>query len=214
MPRAAAAVTTRSQAASKIRVGPSFCQNAISNSRPGARPRTSRLMITRSPIVSIMGHAGPVLASRRRSIADSTTGPSRRNHCRLPAQAHREIPPARIRRNLRSWCPIPFPKRPNALMASLAWISSNGTTSLTSSSTSWYNRLTPRSPSLARRTMPASRSDIDERTRSADVSSASSSRPRDGSPSEIAIRADVSITINPELRNRHIRESLPGCGYR
>src|ERR1039458_8122727 len=65
MPRAAAAVTTRSQAASKIRVGPSFCQNAISNSRPGARPRTSRLMITRSPIVFIMGHAGPVSASRR-----------------------------------------------------------------------------------------------------------------------------------------------------
>src|ERR1019366_5245411 len=65
MPRAAAAVTTRSQAASKIREGPSFCQNAISNSRPGARPRTSRLMITRSPIVSIMGHAGPVSAAGR-----------------------------------------------------------------------------------------------------------------------------------------------------
>jgi len=48
MPLAAAAVTTRSQAASKIRLGPKACQKAISNSRPGARPRTNRVMITRS----------------------------------------------------------------------------------------------------------------------------------------------------------------------
>src|ERR1017187_5100339 len=107
-------------------------------------------------------------------------------------------------------CPIPFPKRPNAVMASLAWISSNGTTSLTSSSTSWYKKLTALSPRRARKTMPASRSDIEERTRSTSVSSASSSRSRDGSPSAIAISADVSIIINPESRKHRIRESPPG----
>ena len=37
---------------------------------------------------------------------------------------------------------------------------------ITRSSTSWYNKPTALSPSRARRTMPASRSDIDERTRS------------------------------------------------
>ena len=54
MPCAAAAVTTNSQAASKIRFGPNACQKAISNSRPGARPRTNRVMITRSRITSII----------------------------------------------------------------------------------------------------------------------------------------------------------------
>ena len=54
MPRAEAAVTTRSQAASKIRLGPKACQKAISNSRPGARPRTSRVMTTRSGISFIV----------------------------------------------------------------------------------------------------------------------------------------------------------------
>ncbi len=46
----AAAVTTRSQAASRIRLGPIACQKAMSNSRPGARPRSNRVMITRSRI--------------------------------------------------------------------------------------------------------------------------------------------------------------------
>jgi hypothetical protein len=54
MPRTAAAVTTRSQAASKIRVGPAACQKAMSNSRPGGRPRTRRVMMTGSGIGSIV----------------------------------------------------------------------------------------------------------------------------------------------------------------
>ena len=58
MPRAAAAVTTKSQAAARILVGPSFCQNAMSNSRPGARPRTSLLMMTRSAIPSVSAILG------------------------------------------------------------------------------------------------------------------------------------------------------------
>jgi len=48
MPFAEAAVTTRSHAASRIRLGPSACQNFTSKSRPGARPRTRPSITTRS----------------------------------------------------------------------------------------------------------------------------------------------------------------------
>lgn len=50
MPLAEAAVTTRYQAASKIRLDPAACQNSTSKSRPGARPRVNLSIMTRSAI--------------------------------------------------------------------------------------------------------------------------------------------------------------------
>src|SRR5260370_36370564 len=68
MPLTAAAVRTRSHPFSKVRLGPSACQKAISNSRPGARPRTSRVMIRRSAMESIIRRSVPPWAFNNRPM--------------------------------------------------------------------------------------------------------------------------------------------------
>jgi len=94
---------------------------------------------------------------------------------------------------------MPFPKRPNAAMANrrldfVEWdhFLRQFVHELVQQADRALGPIAREGP------LPASSSDTDERTRSVAVSSASSSRFRDGSPSEIATSADVSITISPE----------------
>src|ERR1700677_3155400 len=91
---------------------------------------------------------------------------------------------------------MPFPKRPNAAIAALAWGASNGTISLSISSTKRLRRGMESSPMRARKTIPASSSETELNLRVAALSMATRNAGSEGSLNVIATRADESITIS------------------